>query len=71
MNILFIRSHLLIFRYPVIISIENHCSPAQRNIMANMFIEIFGGEYSKKINTICTYIIMLSRKSYSGTFIIK
>ncbi|CAF1590759.1 unnamed protein product [Adineta ricciae] len=28
--------------YPVIISIENHCSPLQRSVMARMFIEIFG-----------------------------
>ncbi|CAF1065887.1 unnamed protein product [Adineta steineri] len=28
--------------YPIIISIENHCSPEQRFIMAQMFIEIFG-----------------------------
>ncbi|CAF0762699.1 unnamed protein product [Adineta steineri] len=29
--------------YPIIISIENHCSPEQRFKMAQMFIEIFGG----------------------------
>ncbi|CAF0880334.1 unnamed protein product [Rotaria sp. Silwood1] len=29
-------------KYPVIISLENHCSPQQRFVMASMFIEIFG-----------------------------
>ncbi|UJR35131.1 hypothetical protein I4U23_027902 [Adineta vaga] len=28
--------------YPVIVSIENHCSPQQRSVMGRMFIEIFG-----------------------------
>jgi hypothetical protein len=36
---------LLIFRYPIIISIENHCSPEQRFNMSRMFIEIFGGKF--------------------------
>lgn len=29
--------------YPIIISIENHCSAEQRKVMAEMFIKIFGG----------------------------
>lgn len=30
------------FRYPVIISIENHCGMKQQRVMAQKFIEIFG-----------------------------
>ena len=42
------RSHFLsysiLLRYPIIISIENHCSAEQRVVMARMFVEIFGGK---------------------------
>ena len=39
------KVNLLYFRYPVIISIENHCSPEQRYIMSQMFVEIFRGKF--------------------------
>ena len=29
-------------RYPVILSIENHCTPRQQRVMARKFVEIFG-----------------------------
>jgi len=45
MKILLLFIYLFIFRYPVIISIENHCSPEQRFFMSRMFIEIFGGKF--------------------------
>jgi hypothetical protein len=39
---------LSMFRWPVIISIENHCSREQRFYMSQMLIEIFGGKFSIK-----------------------
>lgn len=37
--------------FPVIISIENHCSAEQRKVMARMFCEIFGGQCCSSIGS--------------------
>jgi hypothetical protein len=61
--------NLLIFRYPIIISIENHCSPEQRFNMSRMFIEIFGGKFYIEEKEILK--AMSSRQSCSITVITK
>ena len=33
----------VVHRYPVILSIEQHCSISQQQFMAKQFIEVFGG----------------------------
>jgi hypothetical protein len=63
-------SFFLNFRYPVIISIENHCSPEPRYFMARMFVEIFGGEFSIEVKEMkISNENMLSRISSSVIFI--
>jgi hypothetical protein len=43
--------------YPIIVSIENHCSSERRTVMAQMFVEIFGGvgrcERADERTTLC------------------
>lgn len=36
---------ILLFRYPVILSIENHCSEGQRKEMARILRRVLGGKY--------------------------
>lgn len=38
-------STVILFSYPIIISIENHCTAEYRAKMAKMFVEIFGGKW--------------------------
>ena len=33
------------FRYPLFLNIENHCSYEQQGVMARLLKEIFKGEY--------------------------
>ena len=41
----FIFSHVFFFSYPLILSIENHCSVKQQQIMAKYLKEILQGKF--------------------------
>lgn len=49
-------------RYPVILSIENHCSVEQQRKMAHYMITILGGQLLTLLANKCLFLIQFSNQ---------